>query len=68
MMTINIDAPRGTRVSTPRQRVRALVPATPVMAPFAAQVDTTGVSVSWTGVRIDGDATAKGPSAWSPPI
>ena len=66
MMTTNISAPRGTRVSTPRPRV--LAPVTPAMAPFAAQLDTTGVSVSWTGVRIDRDATAMGPSAWSPPI
>ena len=71
MMTINISAPRGTRVSTPRPRVCVLAPATsatPNMTPFAAQHDTTGVSVSWTGVRIDRDATAMGPSAWSPPI
>ena len=68
MMTINISAQRGTHVSTPRPRVRVLAPVTPATMPFYAQLDTTGVSVFWTGVRVDRDATAMGPSAWSPPI
>ena len=72
MMTINISAERGTRVSTPRPHASycALVPSTvtSAVAPFGAQFGTTRVSVDWAGVRLDGRDTAMGHSAWSPPI
>ncbi len=71
MMTITINALRGTRVSTPRPHASycALVPSTvAVSSRFGAQLDTTGVSVDWAGVRVDGRDAAMGHSAWSPPI
>ena len=63
MMTITINAQRGTRVSTPRPRAItcALVPSMSTFAYGDVQVD------GWAGVRVDGH-TATGPSAWSPPI
>ncbi len=64
MMTTDITAQRGTRVSASRPSALGYtcVPSahSSALAPFG---DRTSA-----GVRVDGDVTAPGLSAWSPPI
>lgn len=67
MMTItDINATRGTRLSTPRSAASSCALVSTSVKPFGYQFDATRV---WAGVRlVDGHTTAMGPSAWSPPI